>query len=139
MQPQIIKNGPITPKEIADLRQCVGWDRSESSYHQVLKKHHTYSVRNQHGDLIAYVSVLTDEVADAFLLDLLVHPDFQGQGIGKQIVQFAISDMRESGVQCVQVTFNDELEEFYKKCGFHIFKGGIVDFKNMEWNPDKPN
>jgi len=26
------------------------------------------------------------------------------------------------------------LEPFYAQCGFHIFKGGIIDFKNMEWD-----
>lgn len=41
--------------------------------------------------------------------------------------------MKQAGVQCVQVTFSDHLETFYSQCGFHIFKGGIIDFRNMEW------
>jgi len=78
--------------------------------------------------------VLSDGVADAFLLDLMIHPEHQGTGLGKQLVRRAVIDMKQAGIQCVQVTFNDHLEPFYTKCGFHIFKGGIIDFKNMVYN-----
>jgi hypothetical protein len=49
-------------------------------------------------------------------------------------VKQAITDLNEVGVKCVQVTFEDHLEQFYKQCGFFIFKGGIVDFKHMKWD-----
>ena len=83
--------------------------------------------------LIGYVSVLSDGIADAFLLDLVVHPDHQKNGLGSQLVRRAIADMKHAGIQCVQVTFNDQLEPFYAQCGFHIFKGGVIDFKHMDW------
>jgi hypothetical protein len=40
--------------------------------------------------------------------------------------------MKDAGVRCIQVTFNENMREFYAKCGFHIFGGGIIDFKNMD-------
>ena len=77
------------------------------------------------------MSVLSDGISDAFLLDLVVHPQYQRKGLGKRIVRKAIIDIKAAGIRCIQVTFNNDLESFYEKCGFHIFKGGIIDFKNM--------
>ena len=132
MIPRIIKNGTVEPKEIEDLRAAVGWDRSEGTYKDVLRRHYAYYVaRDDDIGLVGYVSVLSDGIADAFLLDLIVHPVYQKAGLGIRIVKTTIEDIKHAGIQCLQVTFSDDLEPFYTKCGFHIFKGGIIDFKNM--------
>ena len=135
MNIEITRQGPVEPQEIEDLRAEVGWDRSRETYGEILKRHFAYyTARDADGRLIGYVSVLSDGVSDAFLLDLMVHPNYQRMGIGKRLVQSATRDVKAEGIQCVQVTFNPELEDFYAKCGFHIFKGGIIDFKSMEWD-----
>ena len=137
MQPDIVRDGPVEAGEIEDLRQAVGWDRSEGTYDRVLARHYVhYTVRDNGGRLIGYMSVLSDAVADAFLLDLVVHPQCQRKGIGTRLVRRAVRDMKDAGVQCVQVTFDERLEPFYAQCGFHIFKAGIIDFKNMEWDDE---
>ena len=134
MKPAIIRDSRVTPEEIEDLREAVGWDRCEGCYVQILQRHYTYYiVRAEDGRLIGYMSVLSDGISDAFLLDLMVHPDFQRQQIGRQLVQRAIKDLRDAGIRCVQVTFDEKLRDFYAKCGFHIFGGGIIDFKTMDW------
>jgi hypothetical protein len=46
-------------------------------------------------------------------------------------VHHAVEYLREAGVQCIHITFNRSEEEFYRKCGFHISGGGIIDFKTM--------
>ena len=138
MNPEIMHQGPVRPREIEDLRETVGWDRSEGTYRDILKRHYAYyTVREADGRLIGYLSVLSDGISNAFLLDLMVHPDYQRQGIGKEFVQTAIRDMKKDGIRCVQVTFDPELEEFYARCGFHIFKGGIIDFKHMKWDGER--
>ncbi len=111
MKPEIRRDGPVAPREIADLRQAVGWDRLEETYNETLRRHYAhYTVRDEENRLIGYMSVLSDEVSDAFLMDLAVHPHHQRSGIGRQIVRRAIRDLKEAGIQCVQVTFNDDLE-----------------------------
>jgi GNAT superfamily N-acetyltransferase len=135
MNPDIVRDGDVEPREIEDLREAVGWDRCEGTYASILNRHYTYyTVRAQDGSLIGYMSVLSDGISDAFLLDLMVHPGAQRTHIRMQLVERAIQDVKDAGVQCVQVTFSEDLREFYAKCGFHIFGGGIIDFKNMDWN-----
>ena len=59
------KNSDVSPKEVANLRESVGWGRNEEIYPEVLKRHSAYfTSRNSAGKLIGYVSVLSDEVAD---------------------------------------------------------------------------
>jgi predicted GNAT family acetyltransferase len=131
MKYEIIKSGEVAASEVEELRTVVGWDNTEGQCQRALEKAYSrYIVRNE-GKLIAYLSVVSDGVADAFLVDLMVHPDFRGKGIGTRMVRQAIIDLKGK-VQCVHVTFNPENEPFYKHVGFHIFKGGIFDFKNMK-------
>ncbi len=137
MNYKVLKNSTVYPYEIASLREAVGWDRSEGIYGQILKRQYAYYTVHIDSRLVGYLSVLSDGVADAFLLDLMVHPDYQRIGIGSSLVQRAVSDIKQEGIRCVQVTFDDRLEPFYKKCGFHIFKGGIIDFQNMKEDIDQ--
>ena len=135
MNPEVIRDAAVEPDEIEALRQAVGWDRNGGAYDKVLARHYTYyTVRDDNGLLVGYMSILSDGIADAFLLDLIVHPQWQHKGIGERIVRRAIRDMKDAGVRCVQVTFNEELESFYARCGFHIFKGGVIDFTTMKWD-----
>jgi GNAT superfamily N-acetyltransferase len=132
MNLDIVREGTVAPAEIEALRIAVGWDKGSGNYDKILQRHFTYyTVRASDGHLIGYMSILSDGLADAFLLDLMVHPDFQGQGVGRRIVQRAIRDMKDAGIQCVQVTFDEKLRDFYRKCGFFIFGGGVVDFKHI--------
>jgi GNAT superfamily N-acetyltransferase len=131
---EINRDGQVLPDEIADLRSTLGWHRTEGIYTKLLERHYAhYTVRGGDGSLIAYVSILSDGLADALLVDLMVHPDHQNCGVGTRLVRRAIADLRDDGIQCIQVTFNTNLTPFYAQCGFHIFGGGIIDFKNMEW------
>lgn len=137
MNGEIVRNGKVEPQEIEDLRETVGWDRSAGTYGSILPRHYAYYiVRAEDSQLIGYLSVLSDGISDAFLLDLMVHPQHQGRGIGTRLVKRAIQDIRQAGIRCAQVTFDEHLEHFYARCGFHIFKGGIIDFKTMEWDEE---
>ncbi len=137
MQPAIDTNGPVGTTEIEDLRQAVGWDRSEGTYtHTLPRLFLHYTARDAEQRLVGYLSVLSDGIGDAFLLDLMVHPQNQRTGLGSRIVRRAIREIGQAGVRCIQVTFADELESFYKRCGFHIVKAGIIDFNHMEWNEE---
>lgn len=126
---ELVRDGPVASADLEGLRASVGWDadRAESRYDEILARSYTHYAVHSHGRLIAFVSVLSDGIADAFLLDLMVHPDFQRQGIGRALVRRAVSDLTAEGIRAIQVTFAQELEGFYRKCGFHVFGGGIID------------
>ncbi len=128
---EVIKNGHVTDGEIADLRESVHWDHQDGLYTKILAKSYTYYIIRDGACLVGFLSVISDGVADALLVDLMVHPKYQNQGIGTCLVQQAINDLKEDGIPCIHVTFEERLEKFYQRIGFHIFKGGIIDFKHQ--------
>ena len=134
MKYKIILNGEVEAFEIEVLRAEVGWDNTENQCQRALERAHShYTVRHE-GKLIAYLSVVSDGVADALLVDLMVHPDFRRKGIGTSLIRQAILDLKDI-VQCVHVIFNPEEESIYRDNGFCILKGGIFDFKHMQIPP----
>jgi GNAT superfamily N-acetyltransferase len=131
---KIIKNGRVTDDEINGLRKAVKWEVLPGAYNKSLPKAYAYFTARDKGKLVGYVSIISDGVSDAFLNDLMVHPAYQGKNIGYNLVQAAARLIKSKKIQCLQVTFNPWNEKFYRKCGFHIFKAGIMDFKHMKVN-----
>jgi len=131
---EIQRNEAVVAKEIEELRVAVGWGRLENKYDRILANSYAHFTLRENGHLVAFVNVLSDGIVDAFLLDLMVHPSIQRRGVGKALVDAAIAGLTNDGIRCIHVTFDAELERFYRGCGFHIFKGGIIDNDPMDEN-----
>ncbi len=128
----VLRNANLNGKQIEDLRAAVGWDRMDGYYDRILARSYAhFSVHVEDGSLIAFVNVISDGIGDAFLVDLIVHPDDQGKGIGKALVTKVIEDLRADGIRAIEVIFEPHLESFYRACGFHIMQSGTID----TWKP----
>ena len=124
---QIERDKPATAAEIEDLRCAVGWDRFGGRYDQVLSNSYTQFTVHDANRLIGFLNVISDGIGDAFLLDLMVAPDFQSRGIGQALVKKAVMELTDDGIRCIHATFTSDLVGFYRKCGFPIFSAGIID------------
>jgi GNAT superfamily N-acetyltransferase len=129
---KITRNGKVSDFEINQLRKMVKWDLQKRAYNRVLKKSYAYFIAREKRNLIGFVNVISDGVADAFLVDLMVHPDFQGKGLGLALVRQAARFVRSKKIRALHVTFDTKISNFYRKAGFNIFGGGIMDFKFMK-------
>ena len=138
---QIERDKPVATAEIEDLRCAVGWDRFEDKYDQILSNSYIHFTVHDADRLIGFLNVISDGIGDAFLLDLMVAPDFQRRGIGKTLVKNAVMDLTDDGIRCIHVTFAPNLEGFYRKCGFPIFSAGIIDTaqRNTKANDTRPD
>lgn len=76
--------------------------------------------------LVGFVKVIGDGGVHAFLLDTSVHRDFQGRGIGRELVTRAIALSRDRGCDWMHVDFEAHLEKFYSDCGFRPTLAGLV-------------
>ncbi len=79
----------------------------------------TYLVTARRGrELIGLARVLSDEVAIAYLQDLLVHPDAQRAGVGRALMEACL--MRFADVRAIVLMTDDQPEQlrFYESLGF---------------------
>ena len=127
MDQQIKRDEQVKAVEIEDLRDAVGWERLPGKYDRILANSYTHFTMREDGELLGFLNVISDGIGDAFLVDLMVHPKSQHRGIGRALVDAAIEGLTRDGIKCIQVTFDRELESFYRGCGFYIFGGGIID------------
>ena len=67
--------------------------------------------------LVGAVRVLSDKVIRSIIYDLVVDPEFQGMGIGKELVKRCVAHFPDSE-WLVQTT--KELCGYYEKIGFQI-------------------
>jgi GNAT superfamily N-acetyltransferase len=80
-------NVHLEPHAIADLQEAVGRERRDEDYPTALKHYRaTMSGIDAEGMLIAWCAILSDSVRHAVLLDVIVHPEWQRQGIGLALV-----------------------------------------------------
>lgn len=115
----------ITPEEYMDLRRKVGWVEFpvEEAKACVENAYLVLSVRDGE-KAIGLVRLLWDGGYVAFLSDLIVDSMYQGQGIGRELVETVIRRIRDDmkpGYK-VKLTLNSSKgkEPFYAKFGFKV-------------------
>jgi ribosomal protein S18 acetylase RimI-like enzyme len=77
-------------------------------------------------ELIGFVNLAWDGAIHAFLLDTTVHPGWQHQGIGQQLVKEAANVARARGIHWLHVDYDAHLEGFYRGCGFRFTHAGLM-------------
>jgi GNAT superfamily N-acetyltransferase len=124
---QIRVNVRPTEGELSDLCEAVGWTRFGDDYVALDAYSTMASGWTSDGRLIAWTSIISDNVRHAFVHDVMVHPDFQRRGIGRSVVLRAIEEMKARGVTAFHVDCDKEHAAFYAKCGFKLCAGGWLD------------
>ncbi|MBR4401371.1 MAG: GNAT family N-acetyltransferase [Synergistes sp.] len=126
----------LSPSELQDLYRFTRWGKSRS-IEQIEKMLEgtsiCFSIRHN-GRLIAFCRVLTDFVFRGSLWDILVHPDYQGKGVGSQLLQYALSHPALKDVPVI-VTYTSELTAFMGRLGFEPRDGlMILQRRPMEYS-----
>ncbi len=70
------------------------------------------------GQLIGFGRVVSDGVLYAMIYDLIVHPDYQGQGVGSQLLTQLLELCRLAEIRSVQLFSARGKVGFYRKRGF---------------------
>ncbi len=113
----------ITVEEYGELRRSVGW--REIPAHQTERglKNSLFITCARDGERpVGLLRVLGDGGYTAVIADVFVRPEYQGQGIGKQLVQNAVAYIKgslEPGDKIlVYLMAAKGRETFYKQFGF---------------------
>ena len=129
----------ISPTQLEDLCSTVGWSRRPlQKVQQALENSFTYitawHLHNQQKQLIGFARAVSDAAFHAVLLDIVVHPQFQNQGLGKKMVRVLIKELQQSEIQDITLFASPHASDFYHKLGF------VTQPNNLQWMlwcPDK--
>jgi N-acetylglutamate synthase-like GNAT family acetyltransferase len=111
-----------TKDDFIGLHLTTGWNaKGLYTYDQL----HTaicnswYSVSIYHNkNLIGFGRMISDGIYQTLICDVMVHPDYQKQGIGKKVMRTLLIKCESEGIKWVQLFCAKGKQNFYKKLGF---------------------
>lgn len=113
-----MENKATSAKAIADLREAVGWNRMESVYKNPCITSYFHIAVYSDEQLIGYIDSVSNNVTDAYIQDLMVHPGYQGKGIGTELMSRMIAALKERHIYMISVVYEEKLNAFYSRFGF---------------------
>ena len=124
--------------ELEELCDAVGWSRrplrkvKKAIQHSFL----VVTIWEQQGArkrLIGFSRATSDHAFNATIWDVVVHPSFQGRGLGKALMAQLIKKLRSEDISNVTLFADPHVVNFYKNLGFMPDPEGI---KGMFWYPE---
>jgi ribosomal protein S18 acetylase RimI-like enzyme len=82
--------------------------------------------------LIGYIDTVSYGVTDAYIQDLIVHPEYQGKGIGTELMNRTIAYLKARKIYMISVVFEEKLLPFYKRFGFFKMLCGQMQTYEMD-------
>ncbi|MCU0518625.1 MAG: GNAT family N-acetyltransferase [Oscillatoria sp. Prado101] len=124
--------------ELEELCDAVGWSRRPL---RKVRKAIQYSFlvvsmweqRGAKRRLIGFARATSDHAFNATLWDVVVHPDYQGKGLGKAMMKFLIKKLRSEDISNITLFADPHVVDFYRNLGFMPDPEGI---KGMFWYPE---
>ena len=77
--------------------------------------------------LVGFVDSVSNGVTDAYIQDLIVRPDYQGKGIGTDLMKKMIASLKEKHIYIISVIFEETLKPFYDRFGFNTMLCGQME------------
>lgn len=136
--------GRVDVYDLQALCDKVGWPRRplsklaaalRNSYmvatlHSVSKS--TGEEGNQQKKLIGMARATSDHAFNATIWDVLVDPSYQGQGLGKALIEKLVRSLLQRDIGNISLFADSQVVEFYRNLGFEPDPEGI---KGMFWHP----
>lgn len=114
----------ISIEDYNRLRAAVGWVQITQKRAAVALENAFYlCIAMDKGIPVGMMRVVSDGGYSFFIVDVIVHPDYQGLGIGTKVVtsglEYIQKDVLEGETIMVSLMAAFERESFYKRFGFH--------------------
>ena len=127
------KNDLPLQKDLFELFISTGWN---DEYKLTLKKYFN-AVKNSwyflcayDADiLIAFGRIISDGILHSLIVDLMVLPEYQGKGVGKNILKRLTEKCISEGITDIKLFCAKGKSEFYLKNGFKVRE---IDAPGME-------
>jgi ribosomal protein S18 acetylase RimI-like enzyme len=105
-----------------ELFESTGWNTKyelSSNDLYIALKNSWYSISIfDSNELIGFGRIICDGIVHALILDVIVHPNRQGEGIGKNIMNKLVLKCKQHKIRDIQLFSAKDKAEFYEKLGF---------------------
>ena len=91
-----------------------------------------FHIKDNSNILIGFARATSDHAFNATIWDVVVHPDFQGKGLGKILMDQIIQQLKYADITTITLFADPQVIMFYKNLGFLADPDGI---KGMFWYP----
>nr|QCI06501.1 hypothetical protein [Erythroglossum lusitanicum] len=82
--------------------------------------------------LIGFARATSDNSFNATIWDVVIHPEFQGKGLGKALINQIIKQLRYYDISTITLFADPQVIKFYNHLGFIVDPDGV---KGMFWYP----
>lgn len=111
----------LTESDLAGF--FVGWPKppSPAQHLAVLRGSYRVVIARSGDDVAGFVNMISDGVLTAFVPWLEVRPEFQGQGIGAELMRRIVAEAAH--LYSVDLTCDDALRPYYERLGMTALTG----------------
>lgn len=123
----VFRNEPISVKELNEFLKKQNWgvEPIEKLQKALDLSWGWICARNEKNELIGFVQILSDGIKHAYILRLLVHPEYRGLGYGRMLMNELIAWLDEEKLNPILITKPNE-ESFYTSFGLTRQNGGFI-------------
>nr|YP_010198918.1 hypothetical protein LK147_pgp173 [Hydropuntia urvillei]UAD88367.1 hypothetical protein [Hydropuntia urvillei] len=130
-------NNDINLYELEKLCDSVGWVRRPLKKVKIAIDNSFLTASlfyksNKKKFLIGFARATSDNSFNATIWDVVIHPKFQGQGLGKILMCQIIKKLRYEDISTITLFADPQVVTFYKHLGFIMDPDGV---KGMFWYP----
>jgi len=110
----------------------VGWPNPPSceKHLQILKNGFkiVLAIDSENGNVVGFINSVSDNIMSAYIPLLEVLPEYQKQGVGKELVRRMLAEL--DGLYMIDLTCDENLCAFYEKLGLRHSTGMMI--RNFE-------
>lgn len=112
-----------------DIYHSVGWtNHNEETIKKVFQSSNVVAIAYDEDNIVGFGRALSDGVFNAAIYDVVIDKDYQNKGIGQQIIESLLAQLKN--ISCVHLVSTAGNEEFYRKAGFRKMKTGMARYLN---------
>ncbi|MGK7944528.1 MAG: GNAT family N-acetyltransferase [Microcystaceae cyanobacterium] len=116
--------------ELEELCDAVGWARRPLRKVKKAIEHSflvvsVWEVRGTRRRLMGFARATSDHAFNATIWDVVIHPKYQKQGVGKALMKYMIRKLKSNDISNVTLFADPQVVEFYRRLGFVLDPEGI--------------
>ena len=121
--------------QLDQLFEAVNWMTRDHEHMKIALEHSflvvtLWFITPTQKQLIGFTRAVSDHVYNATLWDVVIHPSFQSQGLGKSLIQYTLEQLQLQNIENITLFAGNKAVNFYHSLGFITDPNGI---KGMFW------